>query len=101
VEHEILIVYYKGGTSCSLNYLFLFHMISVLMCLLTKKCEETFKIVAFIDILLEFNYFMVSVKKNQKSAFKKLRTVSQDFNIVVFRCKVSVYVHYVSTLKFV
>ena len=31
---------------------------------------------------------------------RELRTVSQDFNMVVFWFKVSVYVHYVSTLKF-
>jgi len=30
----------------------------------------------------------------------ELRTVSQDFNIVVYWFKFSVYVHYVSTLKF-
>ena len=46
-------------------------MISVLMCLLSKKWEETFKIVTFINVLLEFNCFMVSVKKNQKFSFKK------------------------------
>jgi len=31
---------------------------------------------------------------------RELRTVSQDFVIVVCRFKVSVYVHYVSTLEF-
>ena len=54
------------------------------MCLLSKKWEESFKIVTFINVLFEFNYFMVSVKKNQKLAIRKLRTVSQDFNIAVF-----------------
>jgi len=46
-------------------------MISVLMCLLSKRWEETFKIVTLINVLLEFNCFMVSVTKNQKFAFKK------------------------------
>lgn len=68
---EIVPVYYKGGTYCSLHYLFVVHMISVLLCLLRKKWEDTFKIVTFINVLLELNCFMVSVKKNQKLAFKK------------------------------
>lgn len=66
--HEIVFVYNQGGTYCSLIYLILVHTISVLMCLLCKKWEYMF---TFINVLLELNCFMVSVKKNQKLAFKE------------------------------
>jgi len=47
---------------------------------LSKKWEDTLKIVTFINVLLEFNCFMVSVKKNLKLAFKKGK--SETINMV-------------------
>jgi hypothetical protein len=55
-------------------------MISVLMCLLSKKWEDTFKVVTIINVLLKLNCFMVSVKKNQKLALKKGK--SETMNMV-------------------
>jgi hypothetical protein len=49
------------------------------MCLLSKKWEETFKIVTFINVLLEFNYFMVSVKKNQKVSIQEIKNCITRF----------------------